>query len=144
MPGTDAVPRVYLDACMAIHLVERHPDHAQSLRERLILPSGAPAVQVVLSELVRMECRLRPVREGDLVLTRRYDAFFATAGHVWVPMDRAVFDRATGLRAQHRLRTPDALHLAAAIESGCEQFWTHDSRLAAAARGSLAVIDLSS
>jgi len=129
---------------MAIHLVERHPDHAQSLRERLILPSGAPAVQVVLSELVRMECRLRPVREGDLVLTRRYDAFFATAGHVWVPMDRAVFDRATGLRAQHRLRTPDALHLAAAIESGCEQFWTHDSRLAAAARGSLAVIDLSS
>lgn len=89
-----------------------------------------------------MECRLRPVREGDHVLTQRYDAFFATAGHVWAPMDRTVFDRATGLRARYRLRTPDALHLAAAIESGCEQFWTHDSRLAATARGILEVIDL--
>jgi len=135
--------KVYLDACVVIYLVERHRDYADTLRQRLFTSSGLPAVKLVLSEVVRMECRIKPVREGEQDLVARYDAFFATAGLVWVPMDRAVFDRATGLRADHRLRTPDALHLAAVMEAGCEEFWTHDSRLAVAARNRLEVIDLS-
>lgn len=129
---------------MVIYLVERHRDYADALRQRLLTPSGSPAVKLVVCELVRMECRIKPVREGDRDLIERYDAFFGTAGLVWVPMDRAVFDHATGLRADHRLRTPDALHLAAAMVSGCEEFWTYDSRLAVAARNRLEVIDLSS
>lgn len=135
--------KVYLDACVVIYLVERHRDYADALRQRLFTPSGSPAVTPVLCELVRMECRIKPVREGDQDLIDRYDAFFGTAGLVWVPMNRAVFDRATVMRADHRLRTPDALHLAAAMESGCEEFWTHDTRLAVAARDRLEVIDLS-
>ena len=57
--------------------------------------------------------------------------------------DRPVFDKATRLRAAHRLKSPDALHLAAAIESHCTQFWTNDRRLAAAAAGHLEVHALS-
>ena len=33
------------------------------------------------------------------------------------------------------LRTPDALHLAAAQVHGCSALWTNDSRLAVAGRG---------
>ncbi len=50
-----------------------------------------------------------------------------------------VFERAARLRARHRLKTPDAIHLAAALEHGCDEFWTNDRRLAAAAEGALAI-----
>ena len=45
-------------------------------------------------------------------------------------LTREVIDRATELRARHGVRTPDALHLAAAVASGCDVFLTNDLRLA--------------
>jgi len=40
---------------------------------------------------------------------------------------RITNERATDLRAKYlKLKTPDALHLAAAIESGCDAFVTND------------------
>lgn len=42
-------------------------------------------------------------------------------------MAPGIFERATDLRAKYlKLKTPDALHLAAAIESGCDAFVTND------------------
>lgn len=131
---------VYLDACAAIYFVERHPRYFDALMQRLILPSGEPAVRLVLSELLRMECRLKPLRDGDQGLLARYDAFFGTAGHAWAPLDRGAFELATRLRAEHRLKTPDALHLAAALQSGCDELWTNDTRLQTAAQGRLGLI----
>jgi predicted nucleic acid-binding protein len=34
---------------------------------------------------------------------------------------------------QHGLTTPDALHLATALQHGCTELWTNDNRLLAAA-----------
>jgi predicted nucleic acid-binding protein len=48
-----------------------------------------------------------------------------------VPITTAVFDRATRIRAAHKFRLGDSLHLAAAVESGCDRFLTNDSRLSA-------------
>jgi len=36
--------------------------------------------------------------------------------------------------------TPDALHLAAAIDAGCDEFWTNDRRLERAAAERIEVI----
>ena len=47
-----------------------------------------------------------------------------------VSLSRAVLDRAADIRARHGFKTPDAIHLAAAIESACDVFYTHDLRLA--------------
>lgn len=48
---------------------------------------------------------------------------------------------ATQLRAQHDLKTPDAIHLTAAIHTSCDEFWTHDQRLAQAAKGRLQIVN---
>ncbi len=45
-----------------------------------------------------------------------------------LPMVPEVFDLAARLRADTTLRTPDALHAAAAIHHGCAELWTGDRR----------------
>lgn len=80
-----------------------------------------------------MECRVGAYQLGDAELLRRYDDFFART--TMFSMTAAVFDRAAELRARHRIKTPDALHLAAALEHGCDEFWTNDDRLTPAHTG---------
>jgi predicted nucleic acid-binding protein len=81
------------------------------------------------SGLTRLGCRVKPLREGDAALLADFDAFFAEAVAV-VALTREVIDRATEPRARYGVRTPDAIHLAAAVASGCGVFLTDDHRLA--------------
>ncbi len=129
--------RIYWDSCAVIYRVENVTPWARTIERWLgALTSD---VGVCVTDLTRMECRLAPLRTGNDELLQRYDDFFARQELVVAELTRSVFDLATQLRARHRLRTPDALHLAAAIEAGCVQFWTNDDRLAAAASRHLAV-----
>jgi len=80
-----------------------------------------------------MECRVGALQLGDMELLGRYERLFADMSVL--PMTPSIFDRAAELRARYRIKTPDALHLAAALEHGCDEFWTHDDRVASAATG---------
>ena len=83
-----------------------------------------------------------PLRAGDQNLLGRYEAFFSLGEVGRAEIDRSVFDLATALRARHSLKTPDALHLAAAINSQCTELWTNDRRLEQAAAGRLQVVSI--
>lgn len=131
--------RVYFDTCVAIYYVERHPTLFLNVMRALFPPSGGSAAPVI-SELTRLECRVYPLRQGDHDLLRRYDAFFALRDVQYAPIDRTVFELATTLRANHGLKTPDALHLAAAVTAGCEEFWTNDSRFSGAATDRIRIV----
>jgi len=72
-----------------------------------------------------------PIRLADAVRLADYDNLFAQPNVTLVPITTAVFDRATVIRATHNFKTVDALHLAAAVEAGCDRFLTNDSRLSA-------------
>jgi predicted nucleic acid-binding protein len=52
----------------------------------------------------------------------------------WLSNDDNVFSSALNLRIKHKIKTPDALHLATAIENGCTEFWANDNRLNEAAK----------
>lgn len=119
--------RVYLDSNIVIYIVERSPAHAGVVTEAL---RRAPEATLVTSDLVRMECLVGALRRPDTAIRDRYTAFLdRTLG---APLGRDAFLRAAELRAALGLKTPDALHLAAALEAGCEEFWTNDRRLDAA------------
>ena len=130
--------RIYLYSCVPIYRIEQREPWATQVNDRLAVLESSGAVMVV-SELTRLECRVRPIALGRADMLSDYDHFFEQPMLDWQVFDRPVFDRATRLRAAHRLKTPDALHLAAAIEARCTQFWTNDKRLAAAAAGHLEV-----
>lgn len=130
--------RIYWDSCVAIYRVE----HVEPWSSRLAAREAELGDEFVLcvSDLTWMECRVGPVASGHAELLARYDEFFARAELVRVPLDREVFRLATQLRATHRLKTPDALHLAAALSAGCDELWTNDHRLDTAAAAALSVI----
>lgn len=71
--------------------------------------------QLAVSALSHLECRVRPLRDADKALLRRYEAFFSDPGLAVIAMDGDVVDQATELRAYYRLRTPDALQAASLL-----------------------------
>jgi predicted nucleic acid-binding protein len=129
--------RVYLDSCIVIYLIEGAEELSRSIRS-ILAPTEAPPSGCV-SELTRLECRVGPVRKGDAGLLAQFDAFFANREIEIIPWDREIFELATQIRALHGTKTPDALHLAAATVGRCEEFWTNDHRLNAAARGRIEI-----
>lgn len=122
--------RVYLDSCIVIYLIQAPPEIRDAVRGELRPSEGQPPLAYV-SALTRLECRVRPLRENAPELLTAYDRFFGSRDLRRCRLTGAVYDRATELRAEHGVKTPDALHLAAALDSGCDEFWTNDRRLPA-------------
>lgn len=59
---------IYLDACIAIYLVEEHPAYAPLVAARLRGGVG----RIAYSPLVEMECLVLPMRQQRIELVRRY------------------------------------------------------------------------
>ncbi len=136
--------RVYFDSNMAIYFVERHPTYFPQLIQHLLDATGNARVTCVTSDLVRLEARLLPMRQNENKLLALYDEFFDASDTTGMAFNKTVFDAATQLRAQHGLKTPDALHLAAALNAGCDEFWTNDQRLANAAQDRIRIVTFES
>jgi predicted nucleic acid-binding protein len=72
---------------------------------------------------------VKPVRLRDAPLVARYDAFFGKDDLELIDLERNIVDRATALRTQLGISTPDALHMASALEHHAEVFLTGDADL---------------
>jgi uncharacterized protein len=69
------------------------------------------------------------MRDSDHELLGRYDSLFGAGRVAVIDVSTKVIDRATELRARHGFKSPDAIHLATALESGANEFWTGDAAL---------------
>lgn len=121
---------IYLDTCLLIYAFERHPVHGRRVLEAL---AAEPAKRFAVSPLVHFECLVAPMRDGNLVLQHYYEDGLAQFAQL--AMGDEVFREGAMLRARFGLKTPDALHLAAAQQHGCAALWTNDDRLAKAGHG---------
>jgi uncharacterized protein len=117
--------RYYLDAAPIIYLIEQRQPFATAIRSKL----AAPGIVPITSELARLECRVKPMRDGNQALLQDFDDYSANTIAEILPLTRDVVDLATEIRAQYNFKTPDSLHLAAAVISNCDVFMTNDQRL---------------
>lgn len=120
---------VYLDSNIVIYLIEDPPGFGVRAKTNLDA-LRAQGDQVIVSDLTRVECRSQPLANGDRATLQNYDQFFAKLEPQVIRLTTAVCDRATMIRGFYRFKTPDALHLAAAVEARCDCFLTNDYRLA--------------
>ncbi len=118
--------RAYLDSAVIIYLVEKIEPFFSQSRSKLATPDQ----ERVTSELSRMEVRIKPLRVGETELVKAFDIYFDAAFAEVAILSRDILEKAADLRAKYSwLKTPDAIHLAAAIESRCDVFLTNDHRL---------------
>jgi predicted nucleic acid-binding protein len=122
--------RVYCDSVILIYFLEGTPPFKALATARLATMAAGGDILAV-SDLVRLECRMQPIRLRNAVQLAEYDNLFVQPNVECVPITTAVFDRATNIRAAHNFRLADSLHLAAAAAAGCDRFLTNDARLSA-------------
>ena len=129
MKLTDAlnsIQRLGFDTAPLIYLVEKHP--ANFDRMFLIMQSvDSNLISGVASTIALTEVLVQPLRVGDRDLVNRYVAVMSRSRNFsLIPISTAIARRAADIRAHHHLQTPDALHVATAIEAGCDAFLTND------------------
>lgn len=117
--------RIYLDTAPIIYVVEQVAPYSRLLDQRLM----ASEIELIASDLSRLECRVKPLRDQKMDVLADYDQFFQDIVQEVVVLSRAVMDHATEIRAVYGFPTPDAIHLAAATIARCEMFLTNDLRL---------------
>lgn len=111
----------FFDACTLIYLIEGKEPFAARVRGRLAAISQAhPDAQAAISRLSWLECRVGPMKNNDLDVLARYDAFFAREDIVWIELNRKVVELAAAIRVRHGLRTPDALQAASCLQLGAD------------------------
>jgi predicted nucleic acid-binding protein len=129
LTATLGAGRTAIDTAVFIYLIEEHPE---------FLPLVAPIFEetargkreLVTSAVTLLEVLVVPYRAGDIALAERYEALLTRSrGLHLVGLDHAQLRAAAQLRARYRVRTPDALQLAAALSRGCAAFLTNEWEL---------------
>ena len=116
---------VYLDSCIVIYVVEENLTFLPAIEQ---LANSIPDLSFAVSPLTELECLVLPLRTKNQPLLDKFGLWFQ--GVISLDLNREVFVGASALRAQLRsLKTPDAIHLAAAQHYGIDEFWTNDDRL---------------
>lgn len=117
---------IYLDTNCVIYSVEKIEPYCHLLASAWSAAKDG-LIQIVCSELVLVEALVKPVREGDTLSEQLYRELLTRSGEIsLLPITREVLERTILVRAQHGLRTPDAIHAATAIESGCTLLLSND------------------
>jgi predicted nucleic acid-binding protein len=117
---------LYVDTAPFIYYTEKRAEYADKMLE-IFGYVDQEKIHVITGSLTLTETLMKPLQEEDIQLADQYRSiFFRTRGITTTSITPKVGDNAAVLRAQYNLKTPDALHIATAIEAGCDAFLTND------------------
>jgi predicted nucleic acid-binding protein len=117
---------IALDTSIFIYLIEEHPDYLPLLTP-VFSAVASGKLEIATSAVTLLEVLIIPYRARDLSLANRYEALLTRSrGLHLVDIDRFQLRAAAQIRAHYRVRTPDALQLAAALSKRCSALLTND------------------
>lgn len=118
--------RVLIDTSVWIYHFEQNPRLA-SPAGRVIESLEAGKFRGIASELTLLELTVRPLQLGRQDVADDYEVLLGYFPHLELqPISREVLMEAAGLRARHRLRTPDAIQIATGVRYGATLAVTND------------------
>lgn len=122
--------RVALDTAIFIYQLESNPRYVAHT-DRIFAWLERSAHRAITSTITMTELLVQPYRALD---QSRVDEFYGLLSTVpnleWIPPDLKIADLAARIRALHRLRTPDALQAATAIQTEATALITNDPTFA--------------
>ena len=118
---------IYADNSVFIYTIEANPDY-YTLLQPLWQEFQAGNIELITSELTLMETLVVPIRDCNNDLVNTYEQFLRSQPLQLIPISQALLqrERAAQLRAKTRLKTPDAIHAATALNRNCTLFLTND------------------
>ena len=114
---------VLVDTAPWIYLLEDHVEFAPRF-VGLFEAAERGQIQLALSTVTLAEVLTGPFKAGQTALAKRYEP--ALGAYQVVPLSAEVASLAAQLRVQYRLKLPDAVQLASALEIGAAALVTHD------------------
>jgi predicted nucleic acid-binding protein len=120
---------VGLDTAPLIYFIGKHPDFHPRVRP-FFLAMQRGDFEVVTSTMAITEVLVHPIQQNNAVLTATYRDILQNADHLrTVPFTADIAETAARLRAEHKIRTPDAIQAATAIVMKADFFLTNDFSL---------------
>lgn len=114
---------VMVDTAPFIYVLDSHPRFADQFVGLFEAAANSDLV-IALSTITLAEVLTGPFNAGQTALAKRYEK---TLLHYRViPVSTPIAALAAQLRAQYRLKLPDAIQLATALDIGAAAFVTHD------------------
>jgi predicted nucleic acid-binding protein len=118
-----------LDTSIFIYHFEENPTYLPLTRE-LLSSIEKGERKGVTSTITLMEIIVKPLALKQSDVARKYETMLVNFPNlVIVDLDRDVIRQAARLRAEYRIRPPDALQAGASLLYGAEAFITNDSLL---------------
>lgn len=114
---------VVVDTAPFIYLLESHPQFADQF-VGLFEAAAAGDLTIGLSTITLAEVLSGPFKAGQTALAKRYEKALSRLSVI--PVSPSIAVLAAQLRAQYRLKLPDAIQLASALDVGAAAFVTHD------------------
>lgn len=115
-----------MDSSIFIYHLEANPKYV-ALSDVVFSWLGDPASQAVTAAITMTEILVPHYRNSDQRLVDDFYALFSTYPDLeWIPIGLEVADIAARVRAHYNLRTPDALHAAAALHAHATALVTND------------------
>ena len=114
---------VLVDTAPWIYVLESHPQFADRF-VGLFEAAANRQVLIALSTITLAEVLTGPFKAGQTALAKRYEK--ALLRYRVVDVSAPIAALAAQLRAQYRLKLPDALQLATALDLGAAALVTHD------------------
>jgi predicted nucleic acid-binding protein len=118
-----------LDTSVFIYLFEEHPEYVKRA-EHILEKIERGATRAVFSSIGLIEILTGPKKKERHDLAARYRDIITTFPNLTIQgINERIVEHASDLRARYGIRTPDAIHLATAIDFGARTFFTNDRAL---------------
>ncbi|MEW6076484.1 MAG: PIN domain-containing protein [Thermodesulfobacteriota bacterium] len=118
--------RIYLDTSIFIYFVERHPLYFDVCDE-IFQKVEEGRIEAMTSTLTLMEVLVQPYRVKKEEIVLKFYALMTTYPNLkWIELTLGISDLAAKLRAEHSLKTPDAIQIASALSVGATGIVTND------------------
>ncbi|MDM8558275.1 PIN domain-containing protein [Candidatus Parabeggiatoa sp. HSG14] len=132
---------IALDTAPLIYFIEEHPTYLPII-DPFFENLNKGSIRVVTSVITLSEVLVKPLRDGDTQLAQQYrDILLNVEGLTTVEVSVNLAEKAAQLRSQYSLRTPDAIQIATALQSGATALLTNDVRWPVLPNLSILVLD---
>jgi predicted nucleic acid-binding protein len=127
--GIEDGATILLDTNCFIYYFEDNDIYADGLEE-LFTRIQNGKLKAYMSVISLLKLLVKPKKEGNVFLENRYKLALMNYPNLKIiDVSIGISDVAAGLRAEHSIKTPDAIILATALHVKADGFITNDTRL---------------